>query len=307
MLNCPFHGGSDTPPFVVNKTSGLYFCFNPSCAEAGNLIDLLKRLTGKNTFEAQRFIVKRRTSVNLFANVLKSKMQSDNDYELFSQDVLDRMYDELWQSDKAQKYLHGRGFHDDTLKHFRVGYSGKKDMIITPMHDPKGNPVGLIGRTIEGKRFQNSKRLPRNRTLWNYHRAKSQPTVVVTESNFDAMRVWQAGYNAVAILGGYVSDEHLDQLGKTFTKIIIMTDDDKPQYVVNCRKCDNYCKGHNPGLDIGKKLIAGLPRSNMWWAHSNTDTRYFDGEKDAGGMTDEQIKFCIDNAVTNYQFMVQYN
>lgn len=307
MLNCPFHGGNDTPPFVVNKTSGLYFCFNPSCAEAGNLLDLVKRIAGKNTFEAQRFVIKRKGSVNLFASTFKSKMQSENDFELFSQETLDRMYDELWESDRAQEYLHGRGFEDETLTHFRVGYSAKKDMIITPMHDPKGNPVGLIGRTIEGKRFQNSKRLPRNRTLWNYHRAKKEPFVVVTESNFDAMRVWQAGYNSVAILGGYVSEEHIDQLGKTFTKIVIMTDDDKLQYVVNCRKCNDYCKGHNPGLDIGKKLISALPRSNMWWAHSGETTRYSGGAKDAGSMTDEQIKYCIDNAITNYQFMVQYN
>ena len=306
LINCPFHGGTDTPSFVVSKDSGVYFCFNPSCAESGNLLSLVRSFTSLSIFEAQRFILKRKMLDVDMAELFKKKLIKNDDYEIFSQEVLDKTYSEFKSNPRPQEYMKNRGFKEETLDHFKVGYSAKQDMIVTPMHDPKGNPVGLIGRTVEGKRFKNSTKLPRNRTLWNYHRAKNEPFVVVTESNFDAMRVWQAGYNSVALLGGYVSAEHIDQLGKTFPKVVIMTDDDKLQYVTNCKKCTNYCQGHNPGLDIGKRLVAELPMNNVRWADSGQGTRYFNGAKDAGDMTDDEIKQCIEGALTNYQFMVQY-
>jgi DNA primase len=63
---------------------------------------------------------------------------------------------------------------DETLGYFRIGYSAKRDAIMVPMHNPDGLPIGVIGRSIAGKDFKNSKGLPKNKTAWNFHRAKRE-------------------------------------------------------------------------------------------------------------------------------------
>src|ERR1044072_4938197 len=40
LAYCPFHGNTDSPAMAVDKIKGLWTCFNPSCQNAGKLIDL---------------------------------------------------------------------------------------------------------------------------------------------------------------------------------------------------------------------------------------------------------------------------
>ena len=38
---CPFHSNMDTPAFYINKSTGLWICFNPSCGKTGSIQDLM--------------------------------------------------------------------------------------------------------------------------------------------------------------------------------------------------------------------------------------------------------------------------
>jgi DNA primase len=305
---CPFHNNTDTPAFALDKEKGLWTCFNPSCDAKGNMYTLLRDLRGVTSFEAARVIKRfdQQTHGTISAR-LSAIRTKEPEFIKFPEDPLNRMAADFWNTPRAENYMKGRGFHNGTLAHFGVGYSSKRDMIIVPMHDPKGMPIGFIGRSIEGKRFENSRYLPKSKTAWNYHRAKLHgDTVIVVESAFDAMRVHQAGYpNVVALLGSGVSEHFLAQLNKTFSKVIIMTDfEPEFWYPANCSRCKNLpkCKGHRPGRDFGWKIANGLVNKKVLWAAWSEDVVYPHNAKDAGDMTDEEIRECVRNAMSHFKY-----
>lgn len=301
---CPFHENVHTPSFSVDKHTGRYICFNHACNRSGGVVSLIKSVGEMNEHEAARFLISTKVGKTPYAERKRQREEAEKMPEM-PLELLERMEHDLWESPRALEYLHGRGFRDETLKHFRIGYSAEQDMVVTPMFDVDGKPLGIVGRTIEGKRFKNSQKLPRGRTLWNIHNAKRYNTVVVVEANFDGMSVHQAGFpGVVAVLGGHFSDEHADQLARYFDTIIIMTDDDDESEHVyaGCQKCINKgfdeCQGHNPGRDLGETIAKEMQRrgKEVRWAVYDDSIIY--PAKDATAMTDEQIKQCVNNAVS---------
>lgn len=284
---CPFHGNRNTPSFSVSKERGAFICFNPSCGESGSIIDIVKRLTERNEFEAIRFIkIKEIENEVDFEDTLSNVLEEKPDFEEFSQETLDRLHADLAGNKDARDYLESRGINEESMKHFSLGYSNSMGMVITPVHSPDGMPVGLVGRSISEKRFKNSNGLPKNKTMFNIHRAKKLGGIaIVVESNFDAIRVHQAGYpNVVATLGGHISNDNINLLNKYFTKIIIMTDSDEA------------------GRSLGKNIASKLKNKEVLWAMYDDETLYPNGAKDVGDMNDAEIKQCISNAIPHFQY-----
>lgn len=310
---CPIHGGSrDTPSFSISKTKGSFICFNPSCGEMGTLIELVKKVSDRNEFEARRLILKAASDNEADRlEVFRRKLQPKEDFVGFPQSVLDRMYEDFWKTPHAIEYMtKERGFTEETLRYFKIGYSNKRGIVAVPMHDSKGMPIGVVGRpaSTTSKYFRNSDKLPKSKTLWNLHRAKrTGGTVIVVESSFDAMRVHQAGFpNVVATLGGHLSDYHIEQLDRHFTCIIIMTDMDDKHFYDNCAKCRRagfkVCHGHNPGRDLGRTIVEKMTKKRVLWASYEDKVVYPHKAKDAGNMTDDEIRQCIRNAVSNFVY-----
>lgn len=308
LAYCPFHNNTETPAFALDKEKGLWTCFNPSCDAKGNMYTLLRDLKGVTSFEAMRVIKKfHEETYGTISARLAALREKEPEFIPFPEEPVRRMTDDMWAYERPQDYMISRGFTETTLKVFEVGYSAKKDMIIVPMHDPTGMLVGFIGRAIGEKIFKNSNHLPKSKTAWNYHRAKRHgDTVIVVESAFDAMRVHQAGYpNVVALLGSGVSNQFLNQLNKTFSRVIIMTDfEPNFWYPANCSRCKHLvqCKGHRPGRDFGWKIANGLINKKVLWAAYDEDVVYPHGAKDAGDMTDEEIRRCLTNAVSHFKY-----
>ena len=281
---CPFHPNSNDPAFEVDKTSGLFCCFNPSCSAAGTLEQLAARVKGVNQFEFARMIMdSRRPAFEMMQRLREFKPA---EFIQFPTEPVQRMTDDFWNHQKPQDYMHGRGFNDDTLKYFNIGYSIKRDMVIVPMHDPNGMLVGFVGRSIEDKQFKNSDHLPKSQTAWNFHRAKrSGDTVIIVESSYDAMRIHQAGYpNVVALLGGSLSTHHIEQLDRTFTTIIIMTDGDKA------------------GRKLGWQIHNALPFKRVKWAVYSDIEIYPDSKKDSTAITDAQIRQMLSAPVSSLEY-----
>ena len=316
MAYCPFHDNSDTAAFVVDKTKGLWTCFNPSCGMAGNLEELVRKINKCSPFSAQMLIVKSKTddTVSYAEKRKRIEQESSKDFKEFSQDKLDQLY-RNFKGSGAQTYMYGRGFTDETLEYFRIGYSPERqypkyrpDMVIVPMHDVKGKPIGLIGRSIVDKHFKNSTGLPKRLTAWNVHRAKREgEAVIICEASFDAMRVHQAGYpNVIALLGGHLSQAHIDQIERHFSTVIIMTDFEKAEDMIkypNCRKCQpKTCVGHRPGRDLGRSIASGLSNRKILWASYDDTCVYPHGAKDASDMTDDEIRQCLKNAISNFEY-----
>jgi len=290
LCYCPFHSNRHTSSFSVSKEYGKFICFNPACGEAGTLLDLIKRVLHKNDYEALRYIAAKETeSLNNFDEILSEMFEEKPVFEEFPQETLDQLYNNLVIDDVnvAQAYLKNiRGINKDSMEYFRLGYSSNMKMIITPVHSPDGIPIGLVGRSIEGKSFKNSTNLPKSKTLFNIHRAKKiGDHVIIVESNFDAIRIHQAGFpNVVATLGGFISPEQHNLLNRHFNKITIMTDAD------------------NAGRELGYSIASKLRNKDILWASYEYGKIYPHEAKDAGDMTDEEIKACIKNAVSDIEY-----
>ena len=173
MFYCPFHSNRHTASCCINKSTGVWLCFNPACGESGTLVDLVKRVLQKNDFQAMRFISTQETeALNNFDELLQEAMNDKPAFEEFDQKTLDKLHNGLLASEKAKDYFKSRGIMPEAALHFNLGYSANMNMVTVPVHSPDGTPIGIVGRSIEGKAFKNSTNLPKSKTLYNIHRAK---------------------------------------------------------------------------------------------------------------------------------------
>ena len=69
--------------------------------------------------------------------------------------------------------------------------------------------------------------LPKAKTLFNLNRVKTADRVYVVESSFDAIRLDQVGFPAVATLGANVSSTQIELLQKYFNNILVIADNDE--------------------------------------------------------------------------------
>lgn len=286
LCYCPFHSNRHTSSFSVSKEKGAFICFNPACGEAGTLVELVRRVMQKNDYEALRFIATKETeSLNNFDELLADTMEEKPVFEVFSLDTLDKLHAGLGKSVKGKEYLNSRGINEDSMKHFKLGYSENMNMVTTPVYSPDSIPIGIVGRSIEGKSFKNSTNLPKSKTLFNIQNAKKFNNVIVVESNFDAIRIHQAGFpNVVATLGGFLSTEQHSILNRYFNRITIMTDNDEA------------------GRQLGMSIANKLRNKDILWASFEYGKVYPHNAKDAGDMSDEEIVSCIKNAVSDIEY-----
>jgi len=285
---CPFHHNTDSPAFAVSYSKGLYICYNQNCNSSGTILDLVKTLTNRNDFEALRFIsVNKQSEGEAFEDGLKELLDEKPEFTEYSQAEIDTLHNNLMQyMTDGKQYFISRQINEEAMEHFKLGYSYKQEMVTVPLYSPDGTPVGIIGRSIKDKRFKNSFNLPRNKTMFNIHKAKREGgTIIVVESSFDAIRLWQAGYpNAVATLGGSISDTNIQLLNKYASTVIIMTDND------------------TAGRALGSTIANKLKNKNILWASYDYNTVYPHGAKDVGDLTDEEIKICVKSAIPHFEY-----
>jgi len=262
ILFCPFHNNNRTPAGEVDKNSGIFFCF--SCHKVADLIELVIHTTGRTYFESIRFIKNKETQMDLEKEINK-QLYVKPEFVPFDELILKRLYNGLILSDRAKDYFKYRKIDTSSWSKFSLGYSEKQDMVTVPVHSPDGMSVGFVGRSVEGKEFKNTPGLPKAKTLFNLHRVKTADKVYVVESSFDAIRLDQVGFPAVATLGSNVSNIQIELLQKYFNNIIVIADNDEA--------------GGNMKDKIIEKLGSRVSVIKL-------DKQY----KDIGDMADDEIK-----------------
>ena len=272
ILFCPFHNNNRTPAGEVDKNNGTFFCF--SCHKISDLIELVMHTTGRTYFESIRFIKNKETQMDLEQEINK-QLYVKPDFVPYDELILKRLYNNLVASDRAKDYFKYRKITTSSWAKFSLGYSDKQDMVTVPVHSPDGIPVGFVGRSIEGKEFKNTPGLPKAKTLFNLNRVKTADRVYVVESSFDAIRLDQVGFPAVATLGSNVSNIQIELLQKYFNNIIVIADNDEA--------------GGNMKDKIIEKLGSRVSVIKL-------DKQY----KDIGDMADDEIKtleFSFDKTI----------
>jgi len=274
IMFCPFHPNHRTPAGEVDKTKGTFFCF--SCHKVADLVQFVMHTTGRTYFESVRFIKSRETASNLEDEVAK-QLYKKPEYLAFDELMVKRLAAQAIDSPRATRYFNGRQIGQESMKKFLLGFSEKQDMVTVPVHAPDGMLVGFVGRSIEGKEFKNTPGLPKGKTLFNLHRVKTADKVYVVESSFDAIRLDQCGFPAVATLGANVSNFQIDLLQKYFNNIIVIADNDEA--------------GGNMKTRIQEKLGSRVSIIQL-------NKEY----KDIGDMSDEDIKkleISFDKSIAN--------
>jgi DNA primase len=224
IIFCPFHGNHRTPAGEVDKSNGIFFCF--SCHKACDLIELIMHTSSRTYFEAARFIKSKETNTDI-STLISKELAKDPEFVEFDEFTIKRLNAAALESPRAMRYFNGRLITDESVRKFQLGYSDKRDMVTIPVHSPDGMCVGFVGRSIEGKEFKNSPKLPKSKTLFNLNRIKTSRQVYVVESSFDAIRLDQCGMPAVATLGASVNSTQIELLQKYFNDIIVIADNDE--------------------------------------------------------------------------------
>ncbi len=262
LIFCPFHNNYRTPAGEVDKRSGFFYCF--SCQHVCDLTELVMHSSGRTYFEAVRFVKSKETESDIEKQI-NQRLIVKEVYVPYDEILIKRLNNQALESPRAMRYFQGRLITEDSVKKFALGYSERQDMVTIPVASPDGIDIGFVGRSVEGKEFKNTPGLPKSKVLFNLHRVKTAGKVYVVESSFDAIRLDQCGFPAVATLGANVSKIQTDLLQKYFNNIIVIADNDEA------------------GGNMKDRLIEKLGNRV---SVITLDKKY----KDIGDMSDEDIK-----------------
>ncbi len=126
VANCPFHN-EKTPSFSVSPAKGIYKCFG--CGNAGNSAKFVMEHENMSYPEALRFLAKRYNieieEVNT-EEAIEEKQERDS---LFIVNEFASHYYQknLFETDEGKSiglsYFRERGFREETIKKFQLGYS----------------------------------------------------------------------------------------------------------------------------------------------------------------------------------------
>lgn len=274
IIFCPFHNNYRSPAGEINKSTGIFYCF--SCQKTSDLVEFVMFTSNRTYFESVRFIKSKEQESNLEQEMVR-QLHTKQDYVPYDELQVKRLHQQAVDSPRATSYFSGRKITQDSVLKFSLGFSENQDMVTIPVHSPDGMLLGFVGRSIEGKDFKNTPGLPKSKTLFNLNRVKTADKVYVVESSFDAIRLDQIGFPAVATLGANVSAMQIELLQKYFNNVIVIADNDEA------------------GGNMKKRLLEKLG-SRVSVIQLNN--KY----KDIGDMSDEDIKsldFTFDNAIAN--------
>jgi DNA primase len=274
IIYCPYHSNTRTPAAEIAKDSGLFFCFG--CQTTKSLEEFVMFVTGRTYFEAARYIKSKETETNI-ESVINKTMYAPPDFVQYDEVLIKRLNNSALELPRATRYYASRLITEESIKKFALGYSEKQDMVTIPVHSPDGMTIGFVGRSVEGKEFKNTPGLPKGKILFNLHRVKSSSLVYVVESSFDAIRLDQVGFPAVATLGANVSASQIKLLEKYFNNVVLVADNDEA------------------GSIMKDKLIEKL---GSLVSVINIDKKY----KDIGDMDDQAIRnieFQFDKSISS--------
>ena len=188
---CPFHN-EKTPSFSVSPTKGIYKCFG--CGEGGNSVNFVMKLGGFSYPEALRELAKKYNieveEEQLSPEQIDRENKRDGIYVISS--YANKFFqNQLWETEEGKligiSYFKQRGFSEEIIKKFQLGYSPKlknaltqqaindsyqqefleesglsffnetsnadrfKERVIFPIHNYSGKVLGFGGRSLDPK------------------------------------------------------------------------------------------------------------------------------------------------------------
>lgn len=107
----------------------------------------------------------------------------------------------LNEFDYYHPYMWKRKLTKDVVDKFHVGYDKKHKSITFPVWDDKGNLVMITERSVLSKHFFIPNGVQKPVYLLNFIKKENIKTVMVVESQLNALTAWSYGIPAVALFG----------------------------------------------------------------------------------------------------------
>jgi DNA primase len=234
---CPIHKGDGDRTFHVNLSKGAFHCF--SCKAKGNVLDFVAAMESCNVRDAAVklhgwFNLEQATNGNPQPTCPAAQAQPA------STAPINPPLGFQLKVNGEHEYGTKRGLSKETLEEFGAGYCLSKGTFagrfVIPLHDVLGQLVGYAGRSLDDSEpkylFPSSdKGFHKRYLLFNWHRAVKQVgadgPLIVVEGFFDCMKVRQAGFACVALMGSSLSVEQEALMCQDFNRVVLMLDGDE--------------------------------------------------------------------------------
>lgn len=240
MVTCPFHanGQERKPSCGILKNehnngdrvleAGTVHCY--SCGYTASLPKFVADLLGLgNDFEGFKWLVGRytygKTSERAISFDFEREKQREDALQINTSLVETYVHD-FKHSDKAQAYIRNRKISDEITEHFNIGYNKINDSIVIPIYDIDGSIKMLKERSIEGKKFYNSKGIDKASVIFGLYQVMQQDQtreqkIWICESEIDALTVWTYGEMGIAIMGSHLSNAQIALLNKSGVRKLV--------------------------------------------------------------------------------------
>ena len=148
---CPFHN-EKTPSFSVNEEKGFYHCFG--CGEHGDIISFTMKSNNMDFVEAIKELANQ-AGIKMPEYKPKSSEQVAREENYFQiVEAAAKIYQQkLFEPEGkvALDYIRGRGFSDDMIKKYRLGYAPKNNFITNKFANVKQDKLLSIGLCKRGE------------------------------------------------------------------------------------------------------------------------------------------------------------
>ena len=209
-IGCPFKDcpNAGQPNFYINQKTESWFCHR--CSKKGHNLKHLEFALGLIS--------------------LKDPVSSTHIY-IPEKEVLSWV-DDLFNTPEALQYLKGRGFTEETIEVFSLGYKKLHDgeAISIPYFDKTGACVGVKYDYFKRLAGQSKYTKEKNSAsiLFNLDRVRQELPVIVTEGEYDAITLHQYGYaNVVSIPNGCQGVNGWTEDIELIEKVILALDNDR--------------------------------------------------------------------------------
>jgi DNA primase len=236
---CPIHKGEGENSFSVNTDKNIFNCF--SCNAKGNILEFVAAMEQCSIRDAALRLAEwysiesnpERTKTSRGSRREKPAQEKEAVGE--SSEPNKPLAFRLRAIDSAHQYLTGRGIDQETTAYFGAGlFSGKGSMngrLVIPIENESGELIAYAGRSIDGSepKYKLPAGFKKSQVLFNLARARddSSGTVVLVEGFFDCMKITQAEFPCVALMGCSLSDEQMVLLADHFKQVVILLDGDE--------------------------------------------------------------------------------
>lgn len=247
---CKVHGGTNKTAFRFNLESKTWCCYTRHCEgdKDKDVVGLVQRATGQSFVESIKFLAD-------FCGInLENQSQLSEEFKQLKQQQ--DMLKEARQNQPSvpvtsffpekdvekllphrSEYFIQRGFAEELLDFYEVGGMTDSRGVhreTIPIRDENGDLLTVSARRTDSDvepKYILMKDIPKEATLYNLHIAKNHTgldrTLILVEGFVDVWALSALGiFNAVAIMGTYVTRNQARLLWRHAENIIVMLDPD---------------------------------------------------------------------------------